>query len=76
VGEGDTALDCMPVSIQMTLLQGFAVSEKCLRAAPFLNCASFSGCPLINEGCAYISVSGPRRTLQKPYFREKNEVRS
>jgi hypothetical protein len=37
--------------------------------AHFRRCISSSGLPRTKDGCAYISVSGPRRTLEKPYWK-------
>jgi len=35
--------------------------------ASFRRCDSVSGWSRANAGCVYMSVSGPRRTLAKPY---------
>ena len=32
---------------------------------------SSSGLPRTKDGCAYMSVSGPRRTLEKPYCQSR-----
>ena len=44
--------------------------------AHFRRCVNSSGLPRTKDGCAYMSVSGPLRTLEKPYcFCEERQER-
>lgn len=38
------------------------------------SCVNNSGLLRVNEACAYISVSGPRRTLANPYYGNERGV--
>jgi hypothetical protein len=42
--------------------------------AHFRRCVNSSGFPRTNDGCAYMSVSGPLRTLEKPYCIEERNT--
>jgi len=66
---------CIELADEEVLLCLVVFAWRFLSAAllHFLSSESISGYPLKNEGCAYISVSGPRRTLVKPYCTSENK---
>lgn len=77
VGEGVTDLtsESSLVLPSLSSVEGCWDSRLREEVVDFRSCDNVSGQPLTKHGCAYMSVSGPLRTLAKPYWRQENEKR-
>mmetsp|Transcript_31957 Transcript_31957/g.77556 ORF Transcript_31957/g.77556 Transcript_31957/m.77556 type:complete len:82 (+) Transcript_31957:4388-4633(+) len=73
VGEGVIDLTSEPSLLLPSLSSVEGCGDRRLRdeVVDFRSWDKDSGQPLTKHGCAYMSVSGPLRTLAKPYWRQR-----